>query len=195
MKQECFRNMRGNIVSRFASVLVMTAGGLCAQPVPSGADDPGGWTKAKWGMTEEKGLFAVGLLDQKTRVQTDGTEESLVECGNLYSCTSAIPQSTSASRSARRKAAEDLAVATLGEAYIKAELNEQASRLAKDSLLTALSEKYGNPSTHTTKTAGIEEFIWQFPTTVITLMWTHSEFKQLDSVRLFYALRRKSSDL
>jgi hypothetical protein len=141
---------------------------------------------------KEKRLLTVHLNDQKTLVKTDGTEVSLLQCG---SCASGAPQSTSSSRSARKKAADDAALAAATEAYIKAELNEQASRSGKDALLSALTEKYGNPSDHKVEPPGMETFAWRFPTTTITLMRFHSQYKQLDSVNLYYGLREKSSVL
>ncbi len=223
----------------FQLVSVIAIAALAFGQNPS--DDPGGWTKAKWGMTEaelratfpqieqmredgsdgiglpryvienhlysvwflvakETGLRTVHITFQKKLVKQDGTEVDLVECGAVHSCPSAVPQTTSspsskAQKKAAQKAAEDAAWAATKDAYIKAGLNEQAVRLAKDDLLTALSSKYGNPSDHSVKSAGIENYLWRFATTEITLMWTHSEYKQLDSVQLFYTARKKSSEL
>jgi len=222
----------------FQLMAILVSGVALAQNV---ADDPGGWTKAKWGMTEdelkaafpqitqveddgssgiglphyviqnhlyavaflvdkEKGLRTVHIIFKKKLVKQDGTELDMVECGGVYSCPSAAPQSTTSSSSrsqkkAAQKAAEDATWAATKQAYIKAEMNEQAVRLSKDDLLKALTTKYGNPTSNTAKTAGIEEFVWQFPTTEITLMWVHGEFKQLHSIQLFYGFRKKSSDL
>jgi hypothetical protein len=219
------------------AAMAIYAGCLFAQ---NPADDPSGWTKAKWGMTEaelklafpeiaqvqdggsnriglpryvianhlyavaflvnkEKGLFAVHIIFEKKVVKQDGTELDMVECGGVYSCPPAAPPSTtsSSSRSQKRaaqKAAEDATWAATQHDYIKAEMNEQAVRLSKDGLLRGLTTNYGNPTRDTTETAGIEEFVWQFPTTEITLMWVHGEFKQLHSIQLFYGLRTKSSD-
>jgi hypothetical protein len=214
----------------FQLMAILASGVALAQ---NAADDPGGWTNAKWGMTEdqikaafpqttqmedqgrtglglpsyvisnrkylvafsfdkEKGLTSVHFTDQKTLVKNDGTEVPLVRCDT---CASPSQSNTSSSRAARKKAADDAAWAATKKAYIEAELNEQAVRLGKESLLTALTEKYGNPSSHAMEPSGIEKFVWQFPTTVITLMWIHGEFKQLHSAQLFYGLRKKSSDL
>jgi hypothetical protein len=221
-------------------ITILSIAAVASAQNPS--DDPGGWTKAKWGMTEselkaafpqiaqvedddgssgiglphyvienhlyavafliskETGLRAVHIIFKKKLVKQDGTELDMVECGGVYSCPSAAPQSTTSSSSrsqkkAAQKAAEDAAWAATQGAYIKAEMNEQAVRLSKDDLLKGLTTKYGNPTSNTTKTAGIEEFVWQFPTTQITLMWVHGEFKQLHSIQLFYTFRKKSSDL
>jgi hypothetical protein len=222
----------------FMAAMAVCAARLVAQ---NPADDPGGWTKAKWGMTEDElnatfphiaqmqddgsggiglpryvienhlyavrfliakdtGLRAVHITYQKKLVREDGSEVDLVECGGVYSCASAAPQGTPSSSSraqkkAAQKAAEDAARAATQQEYVKAEMNEQAVRLSKDDLLRALTTKYGNPASKTMRAAGIEEFVWQFPTTQITLMWAHGEFKQFDSIQLFYTFRKKSSDL
>ena len=230
MRKVFSMKVRRVLVLRLAAVTVLTAWAICAQaPLPVGADDPGGWAKAKWGMTEddlkaafpqigqvqdegrdqiglpryiianhlyavaffldkEKGLRGVHIIFKKKLVKPDGTELEMVECGGVYSCPSA-PQSTS-----KKKAAQDTEWAATQQAYIKAEMNEQAVRLAKDDLLNGLTNNYGNPTSVTMKTAGLEEFIWRFPTTEITLMWVHGEFKQLHSIQLFYAFRKKSPD-
>jgi hypothetical protein len=134
---------------------------------------------------DEKRLASVHLIYLKILVNQDGTELAEVRCD---SCEAAPPNS-----SAHKKAA-GVAWAATKEAIIKAELNADAARRGKESLLAALTEKYGNPSNHAANSPS-ETFVWQFPTTVITLMWAHSEYKQLDAVHLFYTLRKKSPDL
>jgi hypothetical protein len=208
------------------AVLAISAGCLLAQ---NAADDPGGWTKAKWGMTQDeiksafpatgqlmdqgqthlglpvyvvdhrkyavsfsfdKGdhLSYVHLIDQKTLVMPDGTERPMVQC---TTCAPPAPDQAKQSKAERQKGV----VAAATEAVVKAELNAQAAKGTKDSLLSALTEKYGNPTSHIADPEGTEHFEWLFPTTKITLLWFHSQFKNLDSTELFYSLRKKSSDL
>lgn len=187
--------------------------------------DPGGWTKAKWGMTQDQvkeafpqatqiqdlgspmlgiasyviehrkfsaafgfdkdnHLASVHLADQKTLVAPDGTETPMLTCKTCP------PPETGTSKSARKRAATELQK----EAVIKAEMNAFVVAATKDALLNALSEKYGNPTSHTFS-GDTDDFKWLFPSTTISLSWFHSEFKDLNHVDIFYMRRKPSDDL
>jgi hypothetical protein len=201
--------------------------------------DPGGWTKAKWGMTRSQvadlfekatdvvddagktnlgipayiiggyhkfsvvfyfgkdgGLGTVHLIDMKTRVKQDGTEVSYFAVAKpseviFYNERHVAPWV------ARQAKAANAALNSAEDARVHAELNEQEVANMKDSLLADLTEKYGNPTSHVKKTdSPVEEFVWRFPTSTITLMWSHdSQTKQLDQVSIYYGLRNSSPDL
>ena len=217
---------------------------LAVAAVPQNpADDPGGWTTAKWGLTPEevKALFpqatqievmteqdkqnaretsrvlpreqqavlpvrppqlglpkylidrrgyavafffdkdthlsSVRLIYQSTMITDDGTEVPL----NCSSCVAAA-------------LAHKPIVPPTDIERIDPAVNERIVDNAKRSLLAALSEKYGNPTSHTPVPDGnTETYDWLFPTTKISLAWFHSEYKQLNNIYLEYSLRKKSS--
>ncbi len=133
------------------------------------------------------GLASVHLIDQKTLVDVDGTEIPMLTCKTC-------PQAeTGTSKSARKKAA----LAAEREAVVKTAMNAVVVTNTKDAIMDTLREKYGNPTIHTVSgdNGDTDEFKWLFPSTTISLIWFHSEYKQLDEVTIFYGPRGKSADL
>jgi hypothetical protein len=187
--------------------------------------DPGGWTKAKWGMTpdqvkdafpqatqiqdmgsptlgipgyvienrkfsaafgfdKDNHLASVHLADKKTLVSHDGIETPMLTCKTCP------PPETGTSKSVRKRAVAE----SRKEAVVKAEMNAFVVASTKDALLNALREKHGNPTAHTVSD-DTDDFEWLFPSTTISLTWFHSEFKNLDTVDIFYMRRKQSTDL
>jgi len=65
----------------------------------------------------------------------------------------------------------------------------------KNDLLRGLTAKYGKFSDHATTEKGTQdEWLWLFPSTTLKLAWHHSG-DSIDSVFLFYNVRKKSADL
>jgi hypothetical protein len=220
--------MRSQSALRIIALAGAIVGCLAAQ---NAADDPGGWNKAKWGMTQEevKGAFrevtftaypldglrglnlasypisgrkfsvaflfdkenhlgSVHLTYAKALVRPDGAEVPLLRPVGVVQDATSKP-----SRKVAAAAAEKAAV----DAIVNAEVNEQIVTDEKEKLLSDMTEKYGNPTTHTIGSEGwLDTFVWLFPSTKISLVWFHSRSnKEVDSVELFYGHLKKSSDL
>lgn len=214
-------------------MVAMTVGRLLSQ---NAADDPHGWTKAKWGATRDQirelfpdatqvdpwtpqerqvavnlnaselGLSSFPIRGRKFRVafsfdkndRFTGVrliyEKVLIDAGGKevpLGCQSCAPDVQVAGKEPRSAQATTSAAASRDE-IVRAELNEQIVEDAKDILLNGLVTQYGNPGSDT-RDGDRETFRWLFPTTDISLTWTHGQFKDLDAIELSYGERKKSA--
>ena len=138
-------------------------------------------------------LSGVRLSYQKVLVRPDGSEVGLLRCDG---CDPSSDKNASASRSAQKQSSKSANFAAEKKAVVLAAVNGMIIGDEKDSLLSMLTEKYGNPTAVHSQDDGTQTFFeWLFTSTKITLLWFHGQFKDLDSVGVFYAPRNKSSNL
>jgi hypothetical protein len=170
------------------------------------SDDPGGWTKAKWGMTQDQirtafpetaqiddgtGRLSLGLRSYPIEQRKFAVVFSFDNEKRLNSVRLEFQKILIG-----RNGSELSLVCDKCDAFVKAAMNERAVTDGKDFILHTLTDKYGNPTTHRVESDGrMEYFDWLFPSTKISLFWFHSQFKELDSVSVSFALHAKSSDL
>lgn len=126
----------------------------------------------------------VRLIYEKILIDASGKEVPL-------GCQSCAPDAQAPGKESRSAGANANAIPSRDE-IVRAELNEQIVEDAKDILLNGLVAKYGNPS-NDTRDGDRETFRWLFPTTDISLTWTHGQFKDLDAIDLSYGERKKSA--
>lgn len=166
--------MKWALVLRLAPLIAMTAGALCPQtPVPSGADDPGGWTKAKWGMTQSQIIEAfpgqTGFLNDPSRPKSTtvlGIKSVSIGPAGVYDIRFFFDKNGG-----------------LKEVIIEPEGGVVGKGLgpfvAKTNLLGALTDKYGMPHADTPidkrgdygLNSVTYQWSWIFPKTIISLSY------------------------
>lgn len=183
-------SMRTTLIALLAIVAVA---GLAQNPV----DDPGGWTKAKWGMTEDQIRTAFPDADQ---VKLSSTHLGL-PAYNIGLIRFVVAFEFDASGGLGTVTLYDEFTVAGLRRYLDEKQIYQPSGVAaaiervKDDLLSSLTAKYGKFSDHAITDKGTQdEWLWLFPSTTLKLEWSHAGYS-IDGVHLRYSARKKSADL
>lgn len=170
-------------------VLLVTAIAASSALGQNPKDDPGGWTKAKWNMTEArlKTIFPdlAPTMDQIMNQTEPGLRHYRIQGvpGSPYTVTFVMRGPG------------------LASVYLTSELEgppQTVAELSKIELLSALTDKYGKPSQETEErdhTGSEKKWEWIFPTTRIVLYWNHDSdprFQKDDKTDLLYLRRDKN---
>jgi hypothetical protein len=188
-------SMRTTIIALLAIVAVA---GLAQNP----ADDPGGWTKAKWGMTEDqiKAAFPdaaqIPSVNPRLVLPAYNINPDRFEVVFWFDASGALQEvalSDKFSVEGLKRLHDDQLTAAQRVSAIPGVARGVEN--VKDDLLISLTAKYGKFADHATTEKGTQdEWLWLFPTTTIKLTWRHAG-DSIDGTHLLYSLRKKSSDL
>jgi len=179
------------------AAMTVAAGCLFAQ---NPADDPGGWTKAKWGMTQAQ---IVEAYSGQTRLRDYSAPKphSVLEIAGI-SIGTGPPYKASFSFDKASRLSSVLIEPATGMSG-----TGSVASVAKSNLLTALTDKYGLPQADTPIPAHDDygmhkityKWTWIFPTTVISLNYVDYGSSMSTGVTgityLSYRLRQTSDAL
>ncbi len=162
------------------------------------ADDPGGWTIAKWGMTQDqiKAAFPDATQVRFLREVRLGLPAYVIGPRKFV-----VAFGFDASGGLQDVSLFDEFTAEGMRQFTETQrisaIPGFATRIGdvKDDLLSSLTAKYGNFSDHAITEKGTQDdWSWLLPGTTIKLNWRHAG-DSLDGAHLYYKVRKKSSDL
>lgn len=174
--------MRDRIIP--TNILTAAAVFVMAVVCSAQAEDPHGWTKAKWGMTEAE--IKAAFPDAK--IVNPGARLSFLAYDGLQIGVIHYHVQFSFDK----------------DALIQVNLQPEGDRavvseVAQGALLTGLKDKYGAPQSHENpiaSPAGQEhEWEWTFPESVIALTFAEHHERQYNFTTLVYRKRQKADAL
>jgi len=167
------------------------------------ADDPGGWTKAKWGMTVDQIKAAYpdaaqvpSLAVTRLRLPAYKINSYRFEVVFWFDASDTL-QEVALSDEFSVEGMKRLQDNQLTAAQRTYPISGAARGIEniKDDLLSSLTAKYGKFSDHAVTEKGTQdEWLWLFPTTTVKLTWRHAG-DSIDGTHLLYSARKKSADL
>lgn len=174
---------------------IVAVAGLAQNP----GDDPGGWTKAKWGMTEDQIKAAFPDAAQVRFFRE--TNRLGLPAYNIDRIRFEVVFGFDASGALQEVTLFDEFTAEGMRQFTDTQRLSAIPGVAtgienvKGDLLNSLTTKYGKFSDHAITEKGTQdEWSWLFPSTTVKLQWRHAG-DSIDGVHLFYNARKKSADL